>query len=109
MSLVATQRPHGHWWGRPADRELPNPAPEPSRSVALMRFALPRPIYGLVAVHDAQDRVIRNLSCGELAAGEHSLAWDGRDESSAPVHPGDYTIQLWIGEERIVSRRVSIT
>ena len=45
-------------------------------------------------VFDVQGRLVRILGEGLYAAGEHDIAWNGRDEASRPVPAGNYWIQL---------------
>ncbi|MCU0589660.1 MAG: hypothetical protein MUF52_16115 [Syntrophobacteraceae bacterium] len=38
--------------------------------------------------------VIRTMALGELAAGQHKLEWDGKDDAGQKVHSGVYTFEI---------------
>jgi hypothetical protein len=76
--------------------------------LALLRFALPRPTAGTIAVFSPQGALIRTILSGELAAGEHACAWDGRDEREQAVPAGEYIVRLEVAERVVTSRRVVI-
>ncbi|HUK64140.1 MAG TPA: FlgD immunoglobulin-like domain containing protein [Dongiaceae bacterium] len=76
--------------------------------LALLRFALPRSIAGTVAVFNEQGALVRTILSGELAAGEHACAWDGRDEHEQFAPPGGYTVRFEAAGHVLTSRRVVI-
>lgn len=72
-----------------------------------LRFATPRATEAELAVFDAAGRLVRTLSQGMLAAGEHHLVWDGRDAAARPVAGGTYYCRLAAdGATRV--RRVTV-
>ena len=80
-------------------------APNPVRSSARLRFALPREGEVSLSVFDAMGRRVRGLSSGVLSAGPHEVEWDGRDQSGRPVADGIYFVRLEaLG--RIATRRM---
>ncbi len=64
--------------------------PNPVRSSAVLRFALPAAGPVSVELFDAAGRMVRNLSPGSLAAGVHSVQWDGRDDAGHTAASGMY-------------------
>jgi hypothetical protein len=82
------------------------PAPMVARAVAALRFALPRPMLSCVEVLDAAGLRVRLLLGGEVAAGEHVCAWDGRDECNRPTPPGEYLLRLVVDGRVLTTRRV---
>lgn len=68
--------------------------PNPSRSDAVFRLALPEPARAEVDVFDAAGRRVRRVHEGVLPAGLHALAWDGRDEAGRSVGAGVYFARL---------------
>jgi hypothetical protein len=84
------------------------PAPNPSSGGARIDFELPR--LGRVALDilDAQGRVVRRIVHGPIAAGAHSVAWDGRAESGARMASGIYFARLEF-EGRTMSRILAVT
>jgi alkaline phosphatase len=62
-----------------------------------------------ISVWDVAGRRVRSLAArSPLAAGPHSLAWDGRDESGTPVAPGVYLARVTAGALRAECRLVRI-
>lgn len=88
----------------------PHPAPSaPSPSyVAMLRFALPRPAAARVAVWTTDGACVRTILEGDLAAGEHACAWNGRDAHEQPVAPGHYTVRIEADARVLATRRVEI-
>jgi hypothetical protein len=73
----------------------PNPAPGQAR----LDLALPTGSRVQVKVHDLRGAVVRTLAQGDLPAGRHSLAWDGKDESGHPAPAGVYFVRAEAGRE----------
>ena len=77
--------------------------PSPFRSEVTVRFSLPAALPTEVRVVDVAGRRVRTLASGPLPAGEHALAWDGRDAQGAPVPAGLYLVRVRSGDrERVV-------
>jgi flagellar basal-body rod modification protein FlgD len=47
-----------------------------------------------VTIRDAGGNVVRTFERSRLSAGNHTLEWDGRDASGAPLPPGDYKVAI---------------
>lgn len=60
-----------------------------------LRLALDLPRGGAVrlAVYDTRGRQVRRLVDGEMDAGAHALAWDGRDDGGVEVGTGLYYVR----------------
>ena len=62
-----------------------------------------------VRVYDASGRIVRTISSGRLARGEHDVSWDGLDEEGRPMSAGTYFIQAesagGVLDARVVSLR----
>jgi hypothetical protein len=80
-------------------------SPNPFVASTDVRFDLPRRQRVRVEVVDLLGRRVRTLVDEDRAAGEHALAWDGRDESSRAVAAGIYFVRL-SGESLSQTRRV---
>jgi hypothetical protein len=91
----------------PPELALSAPAPNPLRGSCTMRLALPREAHVSLAVFDQQGRRMRTLLAGALSAGEHPIAWDGRDDSGRPVASALYFVRLESGG-RAISRRLVV-
>jgi len=72
----------------------PKAAPNPFRSNTQVSFALGRPGVVRVAVFDPAGRRVRVLHDGELAAGNYSMLWNGRDDGGAPLATGLYFLRI---------------
>jgi FlgD Ig-like domain len=59
-----------------------------------------------VAVYDAAGRHVRSLFRGQRARGEHTLAWDGRDDGGRAVASGVYFVRLEFHGAGAVSRKL---
>lgn len=60
-----------------------------------IRYQLPRAGNVSAAIYDAEGRLVRELLRGQpMAAGKHTLAWDGMDRNGVAQAPGDYTWKL---------------
>jgi hypothetical protein len=70
------------------------PNPSPARGPITLRFALPREASVQLAIYDVDGRRVRGLVFGAQTAGEHSTAWDLRDEGGRTVSAGLYFARL---------------
>ena len=70
------------------------------------RSSAAQPGIGSVRVYDVKGRLVRIVLTDEvLHPGEHTLGWDGKDETGTKVSPGVYYCRLQIGD-RSLTRRV---
>ena len=76
---------------------LSAPSPNPMRSMSAIHFRLPAPSRASLAIYDVLGHRVRNLTSEMLAAGDHSVLWDGRDDRGAPAHAGVYLLRLYAG------------
>lgn len=87
---------------------LSRPSPNPARGPVALHFVLPGAGPVRLAIHDAQGRLVRLVAGGDHAAGEHALAWDGRDEGGSRVAPGIYFARLQAAGRDLVQRFVTL-
>lgn len=89
--------------------ELARCEPNPVRAGARFRFTVPAAAATLdLGIFDLGGRRLRTLASGALAAGEHDVAWDGRDEHGQSLAAGLYFYRLsWQG--RTLSRKLVVT
>ncbi len=110
-SPVATLAPSGTLDagdGAPAASFFAAPSPNPARAGTAFAFGLARGGAARLAIFDAQGRRVRLLVAGELGAGQHRVAWDGRDDDGRAAAPGLYLARLTTpGFEAV--RRVAVT
>jgi sugar lactone lactonase YvrE len=75
------------------------PIPNPMRGLVTFAFQLPRRSTPSLEIFDVLGRRIRRWTWVDLAAGNHSLVWNGRDERGATVTPGILLCRLRVGDE----------
>jgi subtilisin family serine protease len=96
MVLARTAAPQGP--GAPAapsvGLRLLGVAPNPFNPRTTVRFAVAEPGDVGAELLDLAGRRVRTLLSGPVAAGEHELAWDGRDAAGRPVASGVYVARL---------------
>jgi hypothetical protein len=80
--------------------------PNPFNPVTAIRFALPAESEVRLDVFDVAGRLVRTLAGGRLAAGEHAITWDGRDERGRRVASGIYLYRLATPAERAERKMV---
>ena len=61
-----------------------------------------------VSIYNVLGQPVRQVWNGALAAGEHRLGWDGRDELGQPVAAGVYLYRLQVGEQTRVRKMVKL-
>jgi hypothetical protein len=73
-------------------------APNPSSGPGEIRFSLPARSQATLTIFDPSGRVVRTFRAGELAAGAHTITWDGRNDLGEPASPGVYFARLQAGD-----------
>lgn len=82
-------------------------SPNPMTSLTTIRFELKKPVQASVAVFDIQGRLVQTLADEPLAAGIHTLHWDGSSSGGTRASSGVYVIRL-ISSEGAWARRVTL-
>ncbi len=82
---------------RPSRVWLGLAAPNPTRSHASVRFALPEAGTAMLQVFDVQGRMVRTLVDGVIPAGLHEAAWDGLSSAGRPAAAGVFYFRLDAG------------
>ena len=72
-------------------------APNPFSAVTGIRLALGRAGPVRIRIHDTSGRLVRVLDQASRPAGEHTVAWDGRDEAGRKVGAGIYWVRVLSG------------
>jgi hypothetical protein len=90
--------------GHAADGTL-RVSPNPAREGSDISFALAAGARVQIAVHDVSGRRVCDVLDTPLAAGEHTLRWDGRDAGGQRVPAGTYFVVVR-ANGRVSSRRV---
>jgi Tol biopolymer transport system component len=79
--------------------------PNPFNPSTTIEFTLASPGKASLAVYDLLGRKVRGLVSGQMAAGSHSVVWNGRDENGKAVSSGIY-LSCLTQAGKSVSRRM---
>jgi minor extracellular serine protease Vpr len=72
----------------PTELFLAATSPNPSQGTTLFRFGMPNAGPATFEMFDVAGRRLQSWSWSVLPAGEHSVSWDGADDSGRRVGPG---------------------
>ena len=61
-----------------------------------------------LTIYNVLGQPVRHVWTGPLAAGEHRLAWDGRDAQGQPVAAGVYVVRLHQGDQTRIRKMVKL-
>ena len=86
--------------------ELRQNAPNPFRVGTNLAFAVPTEGVVNLSVYNVAGQKVVDLVNRPMAAGSHSVAWDGRDASGLPVASGVYLYRLEAGGETLTKEMV---
>jgi lamin tail-like protein/flagellar hook capping protein FlgD len=75
--------------------------PNPTSQGLTVEFALPRDDAGSLALYDLSGRLVRTLLDGPLAAGPHTVAWDGLADDGGRPGAGIFFLRLQTGAGRV--------
>lgn len=81
-------------------------APTPFSAATSIRFTLSRDQRVALDVFDLNGRRVRSLTAGVLAAGEHTIGWNGDTDSGDRSSAGIYFIRLNTGGENVIQKVV---
>jgi hypothetical protein len=85
---------NGDTMHNPIALSLGRPAPNPTSSIATIRYTLSAPGHMCLDIYDLSGRLVRNLASGEAGAGENQVVWDGKDSAGHAAANGVYTVML---------------
>jgi hypothetical protein len=68
--------------------------PNPFNLSTTINFSLPEAGHAELVIFNVMGQKVRNLLSGEMTPGEHSIVWDGCDDSGVPVTTGVYFSRL---------------
>jgi glucose/arabinose dehydrogenase/PKD repeat protein len=100
--------------GVPPDGRIPEqlalspPAPNPTQDAATLHLDLPRAALVQFELLDLAGRVVWREAPRGLAAGRHTLAWDGVDQRGRRVAAGLYYARATVDGRRLVRRLVML-
>ncbi len=79
----------------------------PLRAGNTLRLSVPRAGAVSIRIYDVQGRQARELDLGNVSAGAHEVAWDGRDSRGAELRSGVYFLRVTTPGQS-TSRRVTV-
>ncbi|MCD4827827.1 MAG: choice-of-anchor J domain-containing protein [Candidatus Cloacimonetes bacterium] len=80
--------------------------PNPFNPTTTLAFELERPERVRLAVYDVRGRRVTTLIDGPMAAGAHSLCWNGVNDNGESIASGIYFCRLEAGEHKSVRKLV---
>jgi aminopeptidase N len=84
------------------------PRPNPARDGTTFAFVLPRAGEVRLEIFDVRGALVRSYATETLAAGSHSLSWDGRDGAGRAAGPGVYAVRLLAADQSRMRKLVVI-
>ena len=83
--------------------------PNPFNPATTIPFAVPAEAGDVdLTIYNTLGQSVRQVWNGPLAAGEHRLAWDGRDAQGQPVAAGVYLYRLHMGDQTRIRKMVKL-
>jgi len=82
------------------------PSPNPFSPQTRLSYALPRPAWVRLTIHDVRGRRIATVVNRLERAGPHAVAWDGSLEGGSAAPSGIYFARLWSGGAVVVRKLV---
>ena len=92
---------------RPAAAALSAPWPNPANPSVSCRLRLPAAGAWRLTVHDLAGRLVAVLHDGPLAAGAHTVRWDGRTRGGTAAPAGTYLLRA-AGSGGVIARRFQL-
>jgi hypothetical protein len=93
--------------GRPEVARLLKNYPNPFNPRTTVEFTLPRDASTTLRVYDTRGRLVRTLIDSYVAAGRHSIRWNGQDDGGRSVSSGVYFLRLQ-ADGQFLSRTVNL-
>jgi spore coat protein A len=83
----------------PAGPVLSQNYPNPFNPATQISFQLDKPGFAELKIYNVLGQEIRTLASGDYPAGEHVVAWDGKDARGGVVSSGMYFYRLFAGDQ----------
>lgn len=91
----------------PALTHLAHNVPNPFNPQTMISFTLASSGPTSLRIYDLRGQLVRTLHDGDLAAGAHSLRWDGRDRSGRAASSGTYFYRL-VGAGQVQQHKMQL-
>lgn len=82
-------------------------SPNPFKNTTEIAYQVPRDSHLSIEIIGIDGRLVRSLYSGDIAAGRHSITWDGREGSGVKVASGIYFVRI-ISPSGIASRKIAV-
>ena len=82
--------------------------PNPFYNKTRITYCLINPNKTEVVIYNMSGQKIRTLICNNQSAGEHSVVWDGTDNSGNPVNSGIYFCKLNIDNKPVSTKKIML-
>jgi|GEM_PF-1731640 len=92
----------------PAALPLTANYPNPFNLSTTINFSLPEAGHAELVIFNVTGQKIRNLLSEEMTPGEHSIVWDGCDDSGVPVTTGVYFSRLRTFDSTVSGRMMLV-
>jgi hypothetical protein len=90
----------------PSEFALLQNYPNPFNPSTTIGFSVSQGGSVLLDIYDLTGRHVRTLLGGHVAAGRHSVQWDGRDERGSAAASGVYFYRLSTGANSVASKKM---
>jgi len=88
------------------DFNLETNYPNPFNPSTTIKYSLSYDTHVELTIYDVKGRLVRRLISGVEKAGEHSVTWNGKDESGQSVSSGVYFCMLKIGSGKKITKKM---
>jgi len=82
--------------------------PNPFNAVTSVNFSIPVDSDVELSIHDINGKMVNRIYSGNVAAGNHSMIWNGKDDSGIDMPTGVYFINLEAGDFKATSRMMLV-
>ena len=92
----------------PAELRLGANAPNPFGGRTSIGFTVSRPGRAGVNIYDVTGRLVKTLVDEQMAAGEHTVSWDGLDSGGRQMASGAYFYELEVGGQKATRKMLML-
>lgn len=86
----------------------PSPALRGENSSTMISFHLEKSSPVALTVINLMGQTVRTLAAGQMAAGDHLMSWDGRDDAGESVPTGTYLVRLQNGAHTRIKKLMMV-
>ncbi len=90
----------------PSDFSLSQNYPNPFNPETYIDFTIPNEAEVSLRIYNVKGQLVKTLVQERMSPGNHTIRWDGRNESGEKVSSGVYFYRLTLGEKSIIKKMV---